>query len=60
MDRVAAELTAFRELDHLAEIHDADAVGDVAHNADIMRDEQIGQVLFTLQILQHVDDLRLD
>ena len=60
MDRVAAELIAFRELDHLAEIHDADAVGDVAHNADIVCDEQIGQVLFTLQILQHVDDLRLD
>ena len=46
--------------DHLAEVHDGDAVGDMAHDQQVMGDEQIGQAEFFLQLIEHVDDLRLN
>ena len=48
------------DLDDLAEVHHRDPVGDVLHDAEVVRDEQVGQAELGLQVLQQVDDLRLD
>jgi len=60
MDRVEGELIAVCQLHQLAQIHDADAVGYVLHDAQVVGDEQIGKAHLILQILEHVDDLRLN
>ena len=54
------QLVAVGQLHHLAQIHHADAVGDVLHNAQVMGDEQVGQTHLLLQILEHIDDLSLN
>src|SRR5690348_18054529 len=36
------------------------SVGDVAHHRQIVGDEQIGQPVAALQVLEQVDDLALD
>ena len=48
------------DLDNAAEIHDRNAIGDVAHDREIVRNEQIGELQLPLEILQQVDDLRLN
>ena len=48
------------DFDDPAEVHDGDAVGDVAHHRKIVRDEQVGQAELASAALQQVDDLRLD
>ena len=48
------------ELDDPAEVHHGDAIADVLHDLEVVRDEQVGQPLGVLQILEQVDDLRLD
>ena len=47
----------FREF---AQIHDGDPVGEVLHHVQVVRDEQVGQVILRLQVLEQVDDLRLN
>ncbi len=37
-----------------------DPVGDVAHDAQVVRDEDVGQVELVLQLVEQVDHLRLD
>ena len=54
------QLVAVGQLHHLAQIHDADAVGDMLDNAQVMGDEQVGQTHLLLQILKHIDDLCLN
>jgi hypothetical protein len=51
---------ACRDLDDLAEIHHGDAVGDVLHDRQVVRDEDVGEAEAGLQVAQQVDDLRLD
>ena len=60
MDAVRNQLEAVRELHEFAEIHDADAVRDMANDAQVMGDKQIGQSELFLKILEHIDDLRLN
>ncbi len=48
------------DLDHLAEVHDGDPVADVAHDREVVRDEEVGEVEVVLQVGEQVDDLRLD
>ncbi len=43
VDRPAVQLLGRRELDDLAEVHDRDAVGDVAHDPEVVRDEHVGE-----------------
>ena len=45
---------------HVAQIHHADAVRNVFYNGEVMGDEHISQVLFFLQLLEEVDNLRLN
>ncbi len=43
-----------------AEIHDQHPVGEIAHDREIVGDEQVGQAKVALEIDQQVQDLRLD
>ncbi len=47
-------------LDDLAVVHDADPVGHLAHDAEIVGDEQHGHVELGLELEQEIEDLRLD
>ena len=60
VDAVGDQLVAVGQLHHLAQIHHADAVRDVLDHGQVMGDEQIGQALFFLQVLKHIDHLRLN
>ena len=57
---IAEQLLGLGQLDHLADVHHAHPVGDVLDDAEVVGDEQVGEVEFGLQILQQVEDLRLD
>ncbi len=50
----------FTQLDQPAGVHDRDAVAHVADHAHGVRDEDIGELVFILQVLQQVEDLGLD
>ena len=60
MHDLPRQITRLRELDDLAEIHHRDAVGDAAHEREVVGDEHVGQAELALQPAQQVDDLRLD
>ena len=60
MQRPLEEICRTGDLHHPAKIEHDDAVRDVAHHRQIVRDEQVGQVQLLLQVDQQVDDLRLD
>ena len=47
-------------LDDLALAHDVDAVGHLAHDAEVVGDQQHGHAELALQLLQQLEDLRLD
>ena len=51
----------FRAVFHqVAEIHDADRVGDMLNHGQIVADEEIRQLVLILQLVEQVDDLRLN
>ena len=60
MQRVLEDIRRFAVLDQIAQIHNADGVGDMLDNAQVMADEQVGQLVLFLQVLEQVDDLRLN
>ena len=45
---------------HLAMTHDDEPAGERGHHTQVMRDEQVGQIVALLQVAQQIDDLRLD
>jgi len=55
--RVAEQLDRRSEFCHLAHVHHADPVRNVADHAQVVRDEQIAQVEPLLQFEQQVEDL---
>ena len=60
MQRPPEELLGGRQLDDAAEVHHGDAVGDVADDGEVVRDEDVGQVELLLQLDEQVQHLRLD
>ena len=60
MQWVQEEIIRLRHFHHLAHVHHGHAIADVLHHAQVVGDEQIGQVELRLQILQQVERLRLD
>ena len=60
MHRIAEQLATRRELDHAAGAHHRDAVGDIIDDREVVRDEEIGEPDLLLQVLQEIEDLRLD
>src|SRR5436190_1465816 len=59
-DRPVVELLCRRELDEFAEVHHRDPVADVAHDAEVVRDEDVREVELSLQVVEEVQHLRLD
>ena len=47
------------DLAQAPEVHDGDAVADVLHDGEVVRNEEDRQVVLLLQVLQQVEDLRL-
>ena len=60
MARVAEQFLGVGLLNQLADVHDSDLVRNVLNDAQIVSDKQIGQVELPLQVLQEVENLRLD
>src|SRR4051812_11325242 len=58
--RAVVDLALVSDLHDLAEVHDRDAVGDVAHEREVVSDEKVGQAEVALQRLEQVHDLRAD
>ena len=54
------DLLARPDLDDLAEVHHRDAVRDVPYDGEIVGDEEIREAELTLELVEQVDDLRLD
>ncbi len=57
MVRPIEECGSFGQLNDPPEIHHGNAVGDVPHQAQIMRDQNNGEMQRSLQLQQEVDDL---
>ncbi len=47
-------------LDDRAAMHNGDAIAHRAHDGEVMGDEQVGEAELALEVLQKIDDLRLD
>src|SRR5437762_2566503 len=60
MPRRLADLPSGTDLHDLAEIHDGDPVRDMAHHGDVVGDEKKRKAKLLLELLQQIDDLRLD
>ena len=60
MERTGAEFLGGADLHDAPEIHDHDAVTDVFHDGEIVRDEEERHAGLLLDVLQEVHDLRLD
>src|SRR5438105_2423944 len=58
--RAAVGADAVGYLDDLAEVHDHHPVADVAHDREVMGDEEIRELQLLLKIFEQVDDLGLD
>jgi hypothetical protein len=54
------EVARGRRFDDLAEVHDRHAVGDVAYDAQIVRDEEVGQTEAHLELAEEIQDLGLN
>ena len=46
--------------DDMAEVHDGDAVGEVADDAEVVGDEEVREVEFALDVLEQIEYLGLD
>ncbi len=60
MQRPVVERVPIGHLHDLAEVHDRDPVGDVPYDRQIVGNHHIGQSELPLQVVEEVDDLRLD
>ncbi len=58
--RLLVEVVALGELHRVTEVHDHHAVRDVADDVQIVRDEDVGEAELALEVLEQVEDLRLD
>ena len=60
VDRSLVDVGRRRHLHQLAGVHDGHPVRDVAHHRQVVGDEQVGQAVLVLQVLQQVDHLGPD
>ncbi len=60
MNRRGIQLVRIRDLDDFTQIHHGDTVRNVMHHEQIVGDEQIRDAQLVLQLLKHIDDLRLN
>ena len=59
MERFAVEVVARRDLDDASEIHHCDPIAHVSDDAEVVRDEQIGQAELLLEVGKQVQNLGL-
>src|SRR5215470_3743561 len=57
---IGVQLLRRRDLDDLAQVHHGHARADVLDDGEIVRDEDVREAELGLEILEQVDDLRLD
>ncbi len=57
---VVQDLFGVAQFDQFAGVHDADAVGDLAHQAQVVGDEQDGKAELVFQLVQFVHDVAFD
>ena len=48
------------DLDDISEIHDGNALRDMAHDGQVVSNKDVGQLEFVLKVLHQVHDLRLN
>ena len=60
MRRIIVQRIPIRQLDNNPQIHDRNPVADMPDHRQVVRDKEIRQVQFLLQVFQQVDHLRLD
>jgi hypothetical protein len=60
VERVLVQLLRRRDLDDGVQVHDRDPIGDVPHDGEVVGDEEVRQRELGLELLEQVDDLRLD
>ena len=60
VQRVGVQIAARGDLDDASKIHHSNAVADVFHHRQIVRDEQIREIKFLLQIFEQINHLRLN
>lgn len=60
MQGLGKDIHLVRILHQLPEIHDPDLVTDVFDHADVVGDEQIGQLVFVLDVHEQIEDLGLN
>ena len=60
MGRPCEQHITGRHFDDATGTHHGDSLADVFHDGQIMRDEQVSQAEFGLQVLEQVQDLRLN
>ena len=58
--RIIVQLLGLGHLDQIADVHHRHPVGDMLDHAQIVGDEQIGEIELLLQLLQQVQHLSLD
>ena len=59
VERPVEQLAGRRGLHDLARVHHEHSVGEVAHHAQVVRDEEVGEVDLPLQLAEQVEDLGL-
>ena len=57
---VEEDLLGGAAFDDFAFVHDDDVVGDVFDDADVVGDEEVGEVVFVLELHEEVEDLCAD
>ena len=60
MQRIFHQRAGRTEFNDLTEIHHGDAVADMRHHAQVVADENIGQVEITLQVGEQIEHVGLD
>ncbi len=59
MKGILIESLGCGDFNNLTEVHDCNAVGDVFDDAEVVGDEQVGEVEGFLEVFEEVDDLSL-
>src|SRR3990172_1012610 len=60
MERLAEQLLLLGKFDNLAKVHHCDPIRNVFDNAEIVGDKEVRQLKLFLQVLEQVENLRLD
>ena len=55
-----AHLICVSDLHDPSQVHDRDTVRNMPHDEQIVRDKQVRNAQLFLQLLEHIDDLRLN